>query len=121
VCLFGGGALSSGPLSPKVITSHLQILMYVRVHTHFMQFLQNVCSDYSLRFSCYLGTMDWKYRNASVFEGTRPNVHVFVQRVEECHLWCLAGASALQRLILSGLVWQAGRGWAIMFFSLTVV
>lgn len=39
---------------------------------------------------------------AAVFEGTCPNVQV-LQMVEECYLWCLADASALQELILTSL------------------
>jgi hypothetical protein len=39
---------------------------------------------------------------AAVFEGTHPNIQV-LQMVEECHLWCLAGASTLQELILRSL------------------
>jgi hypothetical protein len=42
----------------------------------------------------------WKHRNACVFEKIRSDAHVVVQSVvAEGHLWCLAGAKALQELI----------------------
>ncbi|WVZ85145.1 hypothetical protein U9M48_032096, partial [Paspalum notatum var. saurae] len=43
----------------------------------------------------------WKHRNAYIFENIRPNAQLVVQTVAtEGHLWCLAGAKALQYLVL---------------------
>jgi hypothetical protein len=42
----------------------------------------------------------WKHRYACVFEKIRPYAHVVIQSVvAEGHLWCLAGAKALQELV----------------------
>lgn len=47
----------------------------------------------------------WKHRNAAVFERISPYVQFVLQMTEEeCQLWCLAGASALQELILGHLL-----------------
>ena len=43
----------------------------------------------------------WKHRNSCVFEGTSPNIQVLLQSVgDECSLWCMAGASNLQELLI---------------------
>jgi hypothetical protein len=43
----------------------------------------------------------WKHRNSCVFEGAIPCVQGVVSAVaEEGNAWCLAGASALQDLLL---------------------
>ncbi|WVZ81062.1 hypothetical protein U9M48_028487 [Paspalum notatum var. saurae] len=43
----------------------------------------------------------WKHRNACVFDGVRPQAQtVLSQAVVEGHMWCLAGASSLQELLL---------------------
>ena len=47
----------------------------------------------------------WKHRNACVFEGKRPCVHIILQTVaNECSLWSLAGASALKELLTRRLI-----------------
>ena len=44
----------------------------------------------------------WKHRNACFFDRVRPDAHVVVQSVAaDGHLWCLAGARALQDLVVS--------------------
>lgn len=43
----------------------------------------------------------WKHRNACVFDKIRPDARSVVQSIaNEGHLWCIAGASALQDFIL---------------------
>ncbi|WVZ83296.1 hypothetical protein U9M48_030458 [Paspalum notatum var. saurae] len=43
----------------------------------------------------------WKHRNACMFEKIRPDAQIVFQLVvAKGHLWCLAGASALQNLFL---------------------
>lgn len=43
----------------------------------------------------------WKHCNSCVFESARPCVQVDLQTVvDECSLWCMAGPSALQELLL---------------------
>ncbi|WVZ80002.1 hypothetical protein U9M48_027520 [Paspalum notatum var. saurae] len=43
----------------------------------------------------------WKHQNACIFENVRPDARQVVQAViEEGHVWCLAGARALQDLVL---------------------
>jgi hypothetical protein len=47
----------------------------------------------------------WKHRNVCVFEGTSPNVQEVLHAVTiEGFLWCMAGASALQELLLQSLI-----------------
>jgi hypothetical protein len=43
----------------------------------------------------------WKHRNACVFEGRRPSVLAVLQEdAYEVALWCMAGAGALQELLV---------------------
>ena len=47
----------------------------------------------------------WKHRNDCVFEKVRPNTQEVLRAINtEGHLWCMAGASKLQELVLS--VWS---------------
>ena len=47
----------------------------------------------------------WKHRNVCVFEGAFPNVQDVLHAVTiEGFLWCMAGASALQELLLLPLI-----------------
>ena len=47
----------------------------------------------------------WKHHNVCVFEGTSPNVQEVLHAVTiEGFLWCMAGASALQELLLRSLI-----------------
>jgi hypothetical protein len=42
----------------------------------------------------------WKHRNDCVFNGASPNVATVLQVVEnEGNLWCIVGASALQKFL----------------------
>jgi hypothetical protein len=42
----------------------------------------------------------WKHRNTRVFKGTQPNTQVLLESViDECFLWCKAGAAKLHLLL----------------------
>ncbi|WVZ71060.1 hypothetical protein U9M48_019686, partial [Paspalum notatum var. saurae] len=43
----------------------------------------------------------WKHRNACVFDSVQPQAQAVLSQVAtEGHMWCLAGATGLQRLLL---------------------